>query len=372
MIQKICLLVISIFFLAPGPLFATARWYTDDQVDAGAGLYASHCAECHSANAEGTENWRKRNSDGKFPPPPLNGSAHAWHHSLKILASTIQDGGIKLGGVMPAFKDKLDDIQTLNVIAFFQSKWNDKVYSAWLERNPVPQSEKKTAAKNVTEKNTDGDPRIANLKKILPGIAIGTPENTPIKGIYQVKAGAKYVYVTKGGEYALIGELVNLKNGINLTQKAQARENTALLNSFPEKDAIIFRAEGKEKAAISIFSDTSCPYCKKFHKEVPKLQKAGISVWYLPFPRGMERGRGYKEMLAIWCSDDRNKAMNIAMGVSKGKLESKNCSAAKVLRDGFELGKRVGVRGTPTSFLPDGSPVGGYVPAQKIIDKLAQ
>lgn len=372
MIQKTCLLVLSIFFLAPGPLFATARWYTADQVAAGADLYASHCAECHSANAEGTENWRKKNSDGKFPPPPLNGSAHAWHHSLNVLANTIQDGGIKLGGVMPAFKDKLDDKQTLDVIAFFQSKWDDEVYSAWLERNPIPQSEKQTAAKNVTDNNPDEDPRIINLKKILPGSAIGTPEKTPIKGIYQVRAGGKYVYVTEDGEYGLIGELVNLKKGINLTKKAQTSENAVLLKTFPEEDAIIFRADGKERAVISIFSDTSCPYCKKFHKEVPKLQKAGISVRYIPFPRGMERGRGYKEMLSIWCSDDRKMAMNIAMGVSNGKLEDKKCSAGKVLRAGFDLGKRVGVRGTPTSYLPDGTTIGGYVAAQKIIDKLAQ
>lgn len=372
MIRKTFLLLFSGYLLVPGLSFAAARWYSDDQVTRGAGLYASHCAECHKTNAEGTENWRNKDSNGKYPPPPLNGTAHAWHHSIKVLANTIRDGGIKLGGVMPAFKDKIDARQTLDVIAFFQSKWDDKVYSAWLERNPFPQQEKVSAGKNVSDKNTTTDPRIVNLQKILPGSAISTPEKTPVNGLYQVRIGGKYVYVTENGEYALIGNLLDLKNGINLTRQAQVRENIPLLRSFPENDSVIFRAEGKEKAAISIFSDTSCPYCKKFHKEVPHLQKAGVSVRYIPFPRGGNKGPGYKEMLSVWCSEDRNKAMNIAMGVSKGKLENGSCGADKVLRAGFELGKKVGVQGTPTSYLPDGSLISGYVPAQKIIERVTQ
>jgi len=273
---------------------------------------------------------------------------------------------------MPAFKDKLDVQQRLDVIAFFQSKWDDKVYSAWQERNPLPQAKKKSVETNDNSNNTTADPRIANLQKLLPDSTISTPEKTPLKGIYQVKIGGKFAYVTEDGGYALIGNLLDLKNGINLTQQAQARENIPLLKSFPEKDVIIFKAEGKEKAAISVFTDTSCPFCKKFHKEVPQLQKAGVSVRYLPFPRGMDKGPGYKDMLSVWCSKDRNKAMNIAMGVSSGKLGNGNCGADKVFRAGFELGRKAGVKGTPAIYLPNGSLIGGYVPAQKIIESLTQ
>jgi len=372
MIQKIFLPLIAGYMLFPNLSFATERWYSEEQVTKGAELYANQCAVCHKANAEGTKDWRKTDSNGKYPPPPLNGTAHTWHHSIKVLADTIRDGGIKLGGVMPAFKDKLDVQQRLDVIAFFQSKWDDKVYSAWQERNPLPQAKKKSVETNVSSKNTAADPRIANLQKLLPGSAISTPEKTPVNGIYQVRIGNKFAYVTENGEYALIGNLVDLKNGINLTQQAQARKNIPLLESFPEKELIVFSAEGKEKAAISVFTDTSCPFCKKFHKEVPQLQKAGVSVRYIPFPRGMDKGPGYKDMLSVWCAEDRNKAIDIAMGISKGKLGNGSCGADKALRAGFELGQRVGVQGTPTMYLPDGSSIGGYLPAQKVIESLAR
>jgi thiol:disulfide interchange protein DsbC len=215
------------------------------------------------------------------------------------------------------------------------------------------------------------DPRTDSLHKLMPGVNIGTPTETPLKGIYQVKIGGRYAYVSADGNYALIGNLVDLKNGINLTEQAQAKENIPLLKSFPEKDMIIFQAKGDEKEVVTVFSDTSCPYCKKLHKEVPKLQQAGITVRYIPFPRGLKRGGGYREMKSVWCSDDRVRAMNIANRVIKGKLEKKDCAIDDVLKAGYELGNKVGVQGTPTIFLANGTKLGGYLPAEKIISMLS-
>jgi hypothetical protein len=59
---------------------------------------------------------------------------HAWHHPKNVLIDTIRDGGAKLGGVMPAFKDRLTDDEIETLIAFFQSKWPDDVYQKWVER----------------------------------------------------------------------------------------------------------------------------------------------------------------------------------------------------------------------------------------------
>lgn len=215
------------------------------------------------------------------------------------------------------------------------------------------------------------DPRTDRLSKLMPGVKIGTPTETPVKGIYQVKIGGEYAYITADGNYALVGNLVDLKNGTSLTEQARATENVPLIKSFPEKDMIIFRAKGDEKEVLTIFSDTSCPYCKKLHREVPKLQQAGITVRYIPFPRGLKRGGGYIEMKSVWCSDDRVRAMNIANGVIKARLEKKDCAIDDVLKAGYELGNNVGVRGTPTIFLANGTKLGGYLPAANIISRLS-
>ena len=215
------------------------------------------------------------------------------------------------------------------------------------------------------------DPLTDRLRKLMPGVKIGTLTETPVKEIYQVKIGGQYAYLTADGNYVFVGNLVDLKNGISLTEQAQAKENVPLIKTFPEKDMIIFRAEGDEKGVITVFSDTSCPYCKKLHQEVPKLQQAGISVRYIPFPRGMERGPGYREMKSVWCSDDRIRAMNIANGTIKAKLEEKDCDIDNVIRAGYELGNNVGVRGTPAIYLANGIKAGGYLPAATIFDKFS-
>lgn len=111
------------------------RWYTQEQVVNGTAIFETNCTECHGEGAQGTvADWRQKLTDGSYPPPPLNGSAHAWHHPLKALKRTIRNGGIPLGGKMPPFKDKLTDEEIDSVIAYFQSKWNNKIYSAWEER----------------------------------------------------------------------------------------------------------------------------------------------------------------------------------------------------------------------------------------------
>lgn len=99
----------------------------------GAELFRQHCAVCHGADAGGAANWRVRNPDGTFPPPPLNGSGHAWHHPWADLKNTIRHGTTALGGNMPAWQAVLTEQQVEEVILWFQSLWSDEVYAAWRE-----------------------------------------------------------------------------------------------------------------------------------------------------------------------------------------------------------------------------------------------
>ena len=108
------------------------RWYSTDQVALGDEVFQGQCAVCHGARAQGlTEDWRQRLDDGSFPPPPLNGSAHAWHHPLSVLTQVINEGGVPLGGKMPAFADVLSDAEKLAAVAYLQSFWDDEIYANW-------------------------------------------------------------------------------------------------------------------------------------------------------------------------------------------------------------------------------------------------
>lgn len=109
----------------------TRRGLTRERVERGAALYAGNCAVCHGARGEGAPNWHRPGPDGAYPPPPLDGSAHAWHHPRAALKRTIRDGTAKMGGRMPAWRDKLSDADIDAMIDWMIAAWPDEIYAAW-------------------------------------------------------------------------------------------------------------------------------------------------------------------------------------------------------------------------------------------------
>lgn len=123
----------SRFRLISGPV-DSPRWYSQQQLDLGAQVFADNCSDCHGIRAQGRyEDWKQRLPDGSLPPPPLDGNAHAWHHSLSVLLGVINTGGISLGGNMPGFEASLNEQEKLAVIAYFQDFWSTQTYDKWLQ-----------------------------------------------------------------------------------------------------------------------------------------------------------------------------------------------------------------------------------------------
>jgi mono/diheme cytochrome c family protein len=107
------------------------RWFTPDHARIGKRVFDTHCASCHRPAAAGDPNWRQPAEDGLLRPPPLNGTAHAWHHPLSALFQQIVRGSPPRVGNMPAFRRTLSRGEALAAIAYFQSLWYDEIYDAW-------------------------------------------------------------------------------------------------------------------------------------------------------------------------------------------------------------------------------------------------
>jgi len=108
-----------------------ARNFDPAQIKRGEEIFHTHCAGCHGNNAVGTPDWRKPNPDGRFPPPPLNGTAHAWHHSTAVLKKTILKGGPPKISSMPAWEAVLTEQQVDDVVVWIKSLWPDEIYTTW-------------------------------------------------------------------------------------------------------------------------------------------------------------------------------------------------------------------------------------------------
>ncbi len=127
---------VAIYLLVVG-YAAHAERITDEKIlQTGQSLFMENCAVCHGDKAQGVvEDWQTPDADGKYPAPPLNGSAHTWHHSLKGLMNTVSNGTQSIGGNMPAWKDKLTQDERLAIIVWLTSLWPDEIYAFWEKKN---------------------------------------------------------------------------------------------------------------------------------------------------------------------------------------------------------------------------------------------
>lgn len=111
------------------------RWQGDQagptlggaDIKRGAALFQLYCVSCHGKQAEGAPNWFRRDSSGNFPPPPLNGDGHAWHHPKAYLANQIRNGS----KLMPPFGKLINDQEIEAIITWFQSLWPRDLYHEW-------------------------------------------------------------------------------------------------------------------------------------------------------------------------------------------------------------------------------------------------
>jgi thiol:disulfide interchange protein DsbC len=183
-----------------------------------------------------------------------------------------------------------------------------------------------------------------------------------------VIASGHLVYISSDGKYVLNGQVIDAAKGTSLTDDAWAAYRKAELAKVPLSDRIVFAPE-HPKYTVTVFTDVTCPYCRVLHEEVKALNKEGIAVQYLAWPRSGVTGDDgkptatYKEMVSIWCAADRNDAFTEA---KKGR-EPKSADCKNPVKDQFDLGLKLGVSGTPAVYAEDGALIGGYLtPAQML------
>lgn len=179
--------------------------------------------------------------------------------------------------------------------------------------------------------------------------------------VYELEYGMNFLYVTADGRHLFRGDLIDLREGRNLTEGLRQQSRVDLVDAIGEDTMIVF-APKETKHTISVFTDVDCVYCRKLHKEMAEYNKHGIKVRYMAYPRAGINSSSYEKAVSVWCAEDRNQAMTEAK--SGAPVPKKTCD--NPVQAHMKAGETLGVTGTPTLVLEDGRVLPGYVPADRL------
>ncbi|MCL5975150.1 MAG: thioredoxin fold domain-containing protein [Gammaproteobacteria bacterium] len=203
----------------------------------------------------------------------------------------------------------------------------------------------------------------AELKKQLPDMQLQSLEPVGKTGLYEGIIDGRIYYFTADGKYLLQGDLLALESRENITEARRLELKKAILDDLNEDSLIIFAAK-KPDYTVTIFTDIDCGYCRELHRQVKDYNKLGISIRYMAYPRAGAESESANKLIEVWCAKDQQKAMTDA----KAQREVKKTSLCEnnPVAEHFEIGGKLGVRGTPAIFLEDGQMLPGYVPPKKL------
>lgn len=208
----------------------------------------------------------------------------------------------------------------------------------------------------------------ANLAKVLPPqLQVRSVEQTAMEGVYRVNAGGRTLFAHSKDQFVMIGEVFDTDRQVSLAQEYRDKERVVALKELavmPESNMIVMGDTGSDRY-VTVFTDTDCGWCQKFHQDLPELTAGGLKVHYLMWPRAGLDSDSYREAVSVWCAEDQGKAMTIAK--SGGEIPEKTCD--NPVREQYELGFRLGVQGTPYVMLDNGKVLGGYVPPEALLDE---
>lgn len=212
----------------------------------------------------------------------------------------------------------------------------------------------------------DGAPDTRLLENVYPGVDTDEIRPAQAPGLWEVNQGTAYGYITGDGRYMIQGDLIDLKSGESLTEARRNEARRELIDMVGADKTIAYPPDGGTEHVVYVFTDISCGYCRKLHRELGDYHAQGIELRYLFYPRSGPGSASFKEAESVWCADDRQAALTRAK--AGGNVAPRQCKTP--VMDHYLAGQQAGLRGTPMMVLADGTSINGYVPAASLAQRL--
>ncbi|MFK4051190.1 DsbC family protein [Acinetobacter venetianus] len=197
----------------------------------------------------------------------------------------------------------------------------------------------------------------SNLSKQYPNIQVTNIQPTEMSSLYSANLDNQIIYLDENAEHMFIGSMVRLKDQKNLTKDLVLKQNSIDWKQLPLKDAIK-TVKGNGKRQLAIFSDPNCPYCKKLEAELDKLNDVTIYTFIYPL-----KTQSIAVSKQVWCEANPAYAWK---NLLQKNVQPKAKTCANPIDRNLELGRKLGVQGTPTLIFGNGLKMVGGRSAEEI------
>ena len=220
----------------------------------------------------------------------------------------------------------------------------------------------------ATASAQDGELTKEELAATLPGVEAQDIHDSPLPGMYEIVLDSDVVYISRDGSFLIQGDVFDLQDRRNLTERRRAQARADILASVDPESMIVFSPDSEDaRHTVTVFTDIDCGFCRQLHREMEQINAHGVEVRYLSYPRTGPDTDSWDKADKVWCDADRQTAFTEA--ILADTLPEQSCEATPVASH-FDLGRQVSVRGTPTILTDDGVQLGGYLAPDELIDRL--
>ncbi len=230
------------------------------------------------------------------------------------------------------------------------SQWLIPLYLAVLALGSA-QAQEATIRKNLSE-------RLPNMPKI------DEVSKTPMNGLYEVRMGSDIMYSDAEGHFLIQGNLIDVRQKRNLTEERVDKLSSIPFDQLPLKNTFS-QVRGNGKRKLVVFADPNCGFCKRFERDLQKLDN--VTIQHVLYPILGEDSKTKSKN--IWCARDKAKVWNDWM--IQGVMPPAAQCDSTAIEANVEFGRKHRITGTPTLFFADGSRVVGAVPLSQIENQLS-
>jgi len=235
---------------------------------------------------------------------------------------------------------------------------------------PESSANDKTAPASEADLKAVEEAITKSLQAVRNDIKIRSIKESAIPGLFEVQIlGQGVIYMDKNGEYFVDGKMMRFEGNrvVNVTEEAMTEIRKELMAGVKKEDSIVFAPEGETKASITVFTDVDCGFCQKLHREVPALNDKGIEVRYLAYPRAGLNSPSYKKIASAWCAENPQEALTKVK--NREPIPENVCEGNPVAAQ-YEFGQQLGISGTPAILLDNGELIPGYMPADRLAERI--